>query len=54
MVGCDGRCGACGGDYAIMIETETENGEKETLKADLHVVDASLPPQKLLLTEWFL
>lgn len=42
-----------GGDYAIMIETETEDGEKETLKADLHVVDASLPPQKLLHTEWF-
>ena len=42
-----------GGDYAIVIETETEDGEKETLKADLHVVDASLPPQKLLHTEWF-
>ena len=26
-----------GGDYAIVIETETEDGEKETLKADLHV-----------------
>ena len=42
-----------GGDYVIVIETETEDGEKETLKADLHVVDASLPPQKILHTEWF-
>lgn len=42
-----------GGDYVIVIEAETEDGEKETLKADLHVVDASLPPQKLLHTEWF-